>query len=37
MGGFDHVWTLMMRSVWQEQFTWWTLNTSSVSARDQRA
>ena len=35
LGGFDHVQTLMTRSVWQGQYTRWTLNVSSVFARDQ--
>ena len=32
LGGFDHVRTLMTR---HRQYTWWTLNASSVSAHDQ--
>ena len=35
LGNFDHVQTLMTRSVWHGQYTWWTLNASSVSACDQ--
>ena len=36
MGDFDHVRTLMTCSVWQGQYTWWTLNASLVSAHDQK-
>ena len=35
LGGTVEMRTLMMHSVWQGQYTWWTLNASSVSARDQ--
>ena len=35
LGSFDHMRTLMMHSVWQGQYTQWTLNASSVSTRDQ--